>query len=238
MGVSTAAGAKFYMGTTALVGATDTYTEIGQVTTISEFGRVYKEIVFTPLSSRADQKFKGSYNDGGVDLSMGRDSSDAGQILLRAALDVDADYNFKYVPNDAVPAVSVVGVSMTAASPGVVTDTAHGLAVNTPVTLVPVGAGVLPTGIVSGTTYYVKTVLTADTYTLSATAGGTAIDTTGSPSGTITRTTVPQPSQQLMKGKVMSYTNNNGSIDNVIQAAVKISLKSGSIVETAKIPLA
>jgi hypothetical protein len=238
MGVSTAAGAKFYIGTTASVGSTDSFTEVGQILSISEFGRVYKEVVYTPLSTRGDQKFKGSYNDGGCDLTLGRDTNDTGQVALRVALDVDADYNFKYVPNDAVPAVSAVGVSMTAASPGVVTDTAHGLAVNTPITLVPVGAGVLPTGIVSGTTYYVKTVLTVDTYTVSATAGGSAINTTGSPSGTITRTTVPAPSQQLMKGKVMSYTNNNGTIDSVIGAMCKISLKSGSITETAKIPLA
>lgn len=233
MGVATAAGAKFYIGTTASNGATDSYTEVGQILSISEFGRVYAEVPFSPLSTRAVQKFKGSYNDGGADLTLGRDTGDAGQAALRVALDVDADYNFKYMPNDAVPAVSAT-VTMTIAAPGVITDTAHGLAVNTPIAFTTTGA--LPTGLTASTTYYVKTVVSADTYTVSATAGGSAITTSGTQSGTHTRTTVPANSYQLMKGKVMSYTNNNGTLDSVIGAMCKISLKSGSIVETAKIP--
>jgi hypothetical protein len=234
MGVSTAAGAKFYIGTTASNGATDTYTEVAQILSISEFGRVYNEVTFAPLGTRAVQKFKGSYNDGGADLTLGRDTGDAGQALLRTALDVDADYNFKYVPNDAVAAVSAT-VTISIASPGVVTDTAHGLLVNTPVSFSTTGT--LPTGIVAGTTYYVKLVVDANSYQIAATVGGTAIVTSGTQTGVHTRSTVPAPSNQLMKGKVLSYTVNNGTLDSVIGATAKISLKSGSIVETAKIPL-
>jgi hypothetical protein len=74
--------------------------------------------------------------------------------------------------------------TITIASPGVVTFTAHGLDVTDPVQFTTTGA--LPTGLTASTTYYVKTVLTADTFTLAATVGGTVITTTGTQSGTHT----------------------------------------------------
>jgi len=70
------------------------------------------------------------------------------------------------------------------ASPGVITFTAHGLVATDPVVFTT--SGTLPTGIVAGTTYYVKTVLTTDTFTITATPNGTVIDTSGSQSGTHT----------------------------------------------------
>jgi hypothetical protein len=75
-------------------------------------------------------------------------------------------------------------VTITIASPGVVTYAGHGLAANAPISFSTSGA--LPTGLTAGTTYYVKTVLDANTFTVSATAGGSAINTSGSQSGTHT----------------------------------------------------
>lgn len=73
--------------------------------------------------------------------------------------------------------------TITIASPAVLTYAgADNFAVNAPVTLSTTGA--LPTGLVAGTTYYVKTVNTGtNAITLSATAGGVAINTSGSQSG-------------------------------------------------------
>ncbi len=71
-------------------------------------------------------------------------------------------------------------VTMTIATPGVVTSVAHGLTTGTPIVFSTTGA--LPTGITAGTVYYALTV-TTDTYTLAATVGGAAINTTGSQSG-------------------------------------------------------
>lgn len=82
--------------------------------------------------------------------------------------------------------VAAATVTISNASPGVVTHTAHLLLVNMPVKLTTTGA--LPTGLTAGTTYYVKTVLTADTYTLSATPGGVAINTSSAGSGAHTCT--------------------------------------------------
>lgn len=73
-------------------------------------------------------------------------------------------------------------VTMTIATPGVVTWTAHGRSANDPVKFSTTGA--LPTGFVAGTTYYVVGAsITTNTFQLSATAGGAAINTTGTQSG-------------------------------------------------------
>lgn len=72
--------------------------------------------------------------------------------------------------------------TVTSASPGVFTRVAHGLAVNDTVILYTTGG--LYTGLTRGRLYYVKTVPTADTFTLALTAGGAAINTSGAQSGT------------------------------------------------------
>lgn len=72
--------------------------------------------------------------------------------------------------------------TVTSASPGVFTKAAHGLAINDTVILYSTGA--LYTGLTAGRICYVKTVPTADTFTLSLTSGGAAINTSGSQSGT------------------------------------------------------
>lgn len=79
--------------------------------------------------------------------------------------------------------VSRVGTfTVTIASPAVFTKTAHGYALNDPIVLSTTGA--LPTGLTAGTVYYIKTIPTADTFTVSATVGGAAINTSGTQSGT------------------------------------------------------
>lgn len=87
----------------------------------------------------------------------------------------------------AAPSVTIGTVTMTIASPGVMTAVAHGLTVNDAVVFTTSGS--LPTGILAGTTYYViATGLTADAFQVSATAGGSAVNTSGSQSGTHTLT--------------------------------------------------
>jgi hypothetical protein len=80
------------------------------------------------------------------------------------------------------PVSRVATFTVTIASPGVITKTAHGFVANDP--FVPTTTGALPTGLTDGTKYFVKEVLTADTFTVSATAGGAVINTSGSQSGT------------------------------------------------------
>jgi hypothetical protein len=71
-------------------------------------------------------------------------------------------------------------VTITIATPGVVTLAGHGFAANQAVIFATTGA--LPTGLVAGTTYYVRNPAT-NTFEVSATVGGASINTTGSQSG-------------------------------------------------------
>lgn len=82
-------------------------------------------------------------------------------------------------------------VTMTIATPGVITWPKHGLAAGSAVKFTTTGA--LPTGLTAGTTYYVAndTNLTANTFAVSDTqahalAGTNQINTTGTQSGTHT----------------------------------------------------
>lgn len=74
-------------------------------------------------------------------------------------------------------------VTMTVASPCVVTLTAHKLVAGQAFKFFTSGA--LPTGVTAGQTYYViSTGLAADTFRFSATSGGSAVNSSGSQSGT------------------------------------------------------
>lgn len=73
-------------------------------------------------------------------------------------------------------------VTMTIATPSVVTSVAHGMTTGDSFTFSTTGA--LPTGVTAGTTYYViATGLTVDAFQFSLTSGGSAINTSGTQSG-------------------------------------------------------
>jgi microcystin-dependent protein len=78
--------------------------------------------------------------------------------------------------------------TITIASPGVVTFTAHGLANGSAVHFTTTGA--LPTGLSPSTTYYIVGV-TTNTFNLALTRGGAAINTSGSQSGVHTLVHAP-----------------------------------------------
>lgn len=95
---------------------------------------------------------------------------------------LDADTATDEVTIDLPYVASTVTISI--AAPGVVTWTGHGLSVNDTIRFTTTGA--LPTGLAINTTYYVKTVLSANTFTVSTSAGGAAVTTSGTQSGTQT----------------------------------------------------
>lgn len=75
---------------------------------------------------------------------------------------------------------SEVTFTVTIASPGVLTKTTHGFTGDEAIVLHTTGA--LPTGLSTGTIYYVQ-VIDPDTFTLALTKGGADINTSGSQSG-------------------------------------------------------
>lgn len=66
-----------------------------------------------------------------------------------------------------------------------ISHAAHGLIANAQVRFQAGLGGVLPAPLVANTVYFVKTVVDADTYTLSTTSGGALLDITSNGSGTI-----------------------------------------------------
>lgn len=83
---------------------------------------------------------------------------------------------------------NAVTFTVTLASPGVFTTSSpHGYAIGEAVVFSTTGA--LPTGLTAGTTYYIITTgFGASTFQVSTTSGGTAVNTSGSQSGTHTVT--------------------------------------------------
>lgn len=98
-----------------------------------------------------------------------------------------------YVTSGACPGTgSTATVTITIAAPGVFTDTAHGFTGACPVVFTNSGGG-LPTGITSGTTYWVTpSSITTNTYSVATSVAnalaGTSVTTTGTSTGTQTRT--------------------------------------------------
>lgn len=81
-------------------------------------------------------------------------------------------------------------VTMTIASPGVITWTNHGFRGGEPIVFTTTGA--LPTGLTPGTVYFVLAAsIATDTFRVATSQGGTAINTSGSQSGTHTGTSTP-----------------------------------------------
>lgn len=105
-------------------------------------------------------------------------------------------------------------VTITIASPGVVTLIGHGLAANTPVLFTTTGA--LPTGLSVNTIYYVRNA-TTDTFELSETSGGASINTSGTQSGTHTLYSNPNKGYALTdtaKWLDLGSNNRHAMFDN------------------------
>lgn len=103
-GVMTAAGAVLAMraGQPATFNAAgygalsaNGWTPVGEITNLGEFGRVYNTVKHNPIGTRGTVKKKGSFDEGTMDLRLGLDTDDAGQILAKTALTSDNDYSFK-----------------------------------------------------------------------------------------------------------------------------------------------
>ena len=79
-----------------------TYVVVGEVVDIGELGKEYAVVNHNPVGTRYTKKFKGSYNNGSLQIQMARDTSNTGQTAMLAALQSDADYSFKITLQDLV----------------------------------------------------------------------------------------------------------------------------------------
>lgn len=102
-------------------------------------------------------------------------------------------------------------VTITIASPGVVTWRDHRLAAGTPLQFSTDGA--LPDGIDANTTYYVLAASLADnSFRFSDSAGGTAINTSGTQSGTHTATRTVATYQVAIVSDANAYVSEDGKL--------------------------
>lgn len=179
-------------------------------------------LISTDLINRGRTiKQKGTRNAGQMQNVFAIVPNDAGQIALIAAEGTNKNYAFRVDNNDAATArAETVTISVAAAA--VFTNVAHGFAANTELVL-STSAADLPAGLVAGTVF-VKTVLSADTFTVSLTAGGAAIETTDAGTGTHTVTTVPAPSKRYFVALVMTAEEAGGEANTVqsLNATVEI----------------
>ena len=101
MAINTSAGSTLSISATAPATYTQagftalSFTEVGELTNLGEFGREYALVTHNPVGDRRTIKRKGSFNEGSITLEMALDNDDAGQVLLKAAADSDMSYSFK-----------------------------------------------------------------------------------------------------------------------------------------------
>jgi len=106
MSVNTASGVQFFIGTTLVAENlsqffNDTYTEVGEVEDLGEFGDESEEVTFASLANARLQKLKGVRDAGTIPLICGQDDADPGQdALITAEADNTLDFNFKVILND------------------------------------------------------------------------------------------------------------------------------------------
>ena len=201
--------------------ASVSWTEIDGWETAGAYGDAAALITTALINRGRDIKQKGTFNAGQMQNNFAILPLDAGQIALKAAARTRNNYPFK-IEWDDTPAARSATVTISNASPGVITWEDHGLEAGDKITLATTGA--LPTGLSAATTYYVKTALDADTFTVSATNGGTVIDTSSAGSGTHTATTQPTASVDYFVALVMGAPKQGGNANTarMLQSTLEI----------------
>ena len=107
-----------------------------------------------------------------------------------------------YIAADRVQVVSpTIAVTMTIASPCVVTWTEHQLPDKTPIRITTTGA--LPTGLTAGTVYFTRDA-TTNTFKLSAVPGSAALNTSGSQSGVHTAIATRHDVYEALQGAAIT----------------------------------
>ncbi|MHA6692048.1 phage tail tube protein [Devosia sp. A449] len=77
------------------------YVEVKGIEDLGEFGDEAEVVTFTTLEDSRVRKLKGTSNAGAIELVVGRNAADPGQIALRAATKTRDTYGFKIELDDA-----------------------------------------------------------------------------------------------------------------------------------------
>ena len=77
-----------------------TWVDVGEASEVPEFGAAYSAVTFTPLKTGIVNKFHGELNYGSITIPLGYDPTDAGQIILIAALVSKDEISFRETRSD------------------------------------------------------------------------------------------------------------------------------------------
>lgn len=174
------------------------WTEIGGLATIGDLGITQNWVTQSFIDTGFDQTVKGTRAGSEMSNVFSYDANDPGQIKLRTAIEECGNYQFKLEAGAGCIPSAIATISV--ADPGVVTVAGgHGLSVGSPVVFS--STGTLPTGLTTGTTYYVIAAgFTATAFSVALTPGGAGIKTTGAGSGVHTVTGQPAGATALFIG--------------------------------------
>lgn len=231
------AGAVLSIGTAPMVfNGTDfsaadfagvTWKKIGGTTNLGSAGDTSELISSNHIDTQRTRKTKGTRNAGQMQVVSDLDYADEGQLAVVAAEKSSHSYPFKVTLNDAPPPASSA-VTISIASPGVVTWANHGLAIGARVKFSTTGA--LPTGLAADTTYFVLAAgFATGSFRLGATAGGAAIETTGAQNGTHTATSVPNGSERYFTALVMSAAEQLDEANNTMKLNQTLEIDSNIV---------
>ena len=184
------------------------WTEIKGLTTLGALSNQQNWITQDFIDSNFTAQIKGTVSGGTMENVFAYLHDDPGQTLLRQAIEECSDYEFKLEMGSGCIPTSTA--TITIGTPGVVTVAeGHGFEIDAPVVFATSGA--LPTGLTVGTTYYVLSGgFTPTSFSVAATPGGTAIDTSVSQSGTHTVTGQPVGATALFRGQPGEGSMNGG----------------------------
>lgn len=185
-----------------------TWIEIGGLYNLGELGGEQTINEFDLINQVWTRKVKGGRNGGTMANQFVPMAFDPGQVKFKEAIENCRTYQFKIERGADCTPESTVTISQ--ASPGVVTWNGHGLLAGQPVIFTT--AGTLPTGLVAGTIYYVIAAgLTANTFSVAATPGGAGIATTAAGTGTHTASAPPAGMTDLFQGLATDGTKSGGA---------------------------
>lgn len=233
------AGCRIYLGPVISLKATDlvladfpargdaAWTEIDGWSQMGAFGDAGALITTALINRGRDVKQKGTANAGSMANVFAVVPGDPGQAKLKVAARPSNKRNYAVLMdlNDGEELASVVTMSI--ATPGVITWTAHGLVVGQKVKFETDGA--LPGGLVAGTEYFVKLAPTVDTFQVSATAAGAAIATTGTQSGVHTAIAMGTPSYVMFAALAMGAQQQGGEANTIRNLNATLEINSNIV---------
>lgn len=228
------AGSKLFIGgrvigkteVTAADFASQTWVEVGGWASAGAMGDTQEVIEQTLINTGRTVKMKGTKNAGTMENTFVADYFDAGQKKFKEAIDSCFPYAFKIQWGGDCSPESVVTISV--GTPGVITWNDHGLPAGQPVVFT--SAGTLHTGLTADKVYYVVAAgLTTNSFSVSATEGGAAIDTTGAGSGVHTASAPPAGMTDLFLGLAMPGARQGGEANTTNLRSWSIGITSNIV---------